>query len=104
MRGRQQVYPTFECAPNRALSTRKILRDMPIFRGSERACRAYVRRRRGTRGMSRGAGSARVDMPISCGSEWACQAYVRRRRGTWCMSRGAGPEGSIGRCREVQVF
>lgn len=42
MRGRQQVYPTFECAPNRAFWVREIRWDMPIFRGREWARWAYV--------------------------------------------------------------
>lgn len=56
MRGRQQVYPTNECAPNRALWTREIGADMPIFRGREWAYREYAQRSQRGRGMSRGPG------------------------------------------------
>lgn len=56
MRGRQQVYPTNECAPNRALWTREIGADMPIFRDREWAYREYAQRSQRGRGMSRGPG------------------------------------------------
>ena len=104
MRGRQQVYPTIECAPNRVSRAGKIPRDMPIFRGSERACLTYAQWLRETRGMSRWAGGVRVDMPSLCGSEGTSRAYVHWPGGGRGMSRGAGAEGPIGRCREVQVF
>lgn len=35
MRGRQQVYPTFACAPNRLRPALTFLRSMPIFGGVE---------------------------------------------------------------------
>lgn len=57
MRGRQQVYPTIECAPNRALWARQIQWDMPILRGQECAEQDYVHQSRRGRGMSRGAGA-----------------------------------------------
>ena len=89
MRGRQQVYPTFECAPNRARHARKIPRDMPIFGGSEWAYWAYVQWPREWVGhVPRGAGNAPVDMPIFHGSEWAYWAYVQWPRSGWGMSRG----------------
>ena len=99
MRGRQQVYPTFECAPNRALRTLKIPRDMPIFRGSERAFRAYVQWRRGTRGMPCGAGSGGV-------RGWTCPFFAAPSAHAGPLSSGGagrgacpvgrGPRGQLG--------
>ena len=69
MRGRQQVYPTFECAPNRLLGSPEIPWGMPLFRGQECAYRGYVQWRRRGWGMSRGAGGGGANwaMPGSSG-------------------------------------
>lgn len=42
MRGRQQVYPTFECAPNPPNPAPDSTWDMPIFRAQAWARRDYV--------------------------------------------------------------
>ncbi|BCW65656.1 hypothetical protein NicSoilB4_04190 [Arthrobacter sp. NicSoilB4] len=70
MRGRQQVYPTIECAPNRAPWARIFQWDMPLPGGWECAWLDYVHRLRRGRGMSRGAGvrGANWAMPGSSGS------------------------------------
>jgi hypothetical protein len=68
MRGRQQLYPTFGCAPNRALAVRKFPWDMPIPGARQWTLRDHARwarsagdmstRRRGYRGTAGQLGDA----------------------------------------------